>query len=203
MKLFKLFLCYALFTAGFYFLLAVIPQYILQKYYIQIAQAIVSFATNPVFNIRFNYIGFFIPAILAIVIPIIILERYKQTRMNKKVAVLFMLSFAVVGLISNYFNFVKTGINGSSLDAPLILFTMLLFSILLYLNEYKTAFLFSYTFGFLCGFISDILGTGAFKVGVYGGFGFFDGDFVLPIAFLLTTYLFYKYKSLFLGQQRG
>ena len=188
--LIKKLLPYAVIASFFYLLLAVIPQKLLLTYQIQIAQSIVNFSTNPIFNIRFNYIGFFIPLIFSITILIfgITTRRYKFSRID----IALVLSFILFGFLSVYFKVVMIRQNGASLDAPLVVFTMFLFSLILYLKRYDTALLYAYPIGFACGLVSDVISTGAFKVGVYGGFGFFDGDFVLPLAFFLTTYIFYK-----------
>ena len=181
---------YAIILGAFYYLFAVIPQQLLQQHWIQIAQDIVNLSTNAVLGIRFNYIGFFVPLIISISIFISGIW-IKQYKLNKKdIGLLF--AFILFALFSALFEIVRVDQNGASLDAPLVIFAIILVSIFLYLKEYRTALLLSYPIGFACGLASDIISTGAFKVGVYGGFGFFDGDFVLPLAFLTATYIIYK-----------
>lgn len=154
---------------------------------------------------RVHYVGFIVPLIVSIISVVAIYtqtrtERRSLTNGGKTLFVVIPISF----LISQYTIlgiFVSVGLTDPIL---LIAFSLFVYNFTLHRTTTQAALL-SYPLGFLLGFISDLESIRYFG-GVFGGYGFGDGDFVFPLAFLVGALLLSltrQFWTRFLGLNLG
>ena len=138
---------------------------------------------------RVDYGGFVIPLLVSVAaVPVLFLEGRGESRRPTNGALVLLVLLPVSFLVSQYTVlgiFVSVG-----LTDPVLLVA---FSVFLYnytLRRPRTrALLLAYPLGFLLGFMSDLESLNYFG-GVFGGYGFGDGDFVFPLSFVVGTLLF-------------
>lgn len=149
-----------------------------------------SWFSPPILGVaRVDYGGFVIPLLVSVAaVLVLFLEGRGESRRPTNGALVLLVLLPVSFLVSQYTVlgiFVSVG-----LTDPVLLVA---FSVFLYnytLRRPRTrALLLAYPLGFLLGFMSDLESLNYFG-GVFGGYGFGDGDFVFPLSFVVGTLLF-------------
>jgi hypothetical protein len=135
-----------------------------------------------------DYAGFGIPlAVSAIAVLALFLEGRGEARRPTNGALALLVLLPVSFLVSQYTVvgiFVSVGLTDPIL---LVAFSVFLYNYTLHRPRTR-ALLLAYPLGFLLGFMSDLESLNYFG-GVFGGYGFGDGDFVFPLSFVVGTLL--------------
>jgi hypothetical protein len=135
-----------------------------------------------------NYVGFIVP----LVVSIALLTSLSLKRRSKlgKLDAFFIVAIVIVLALSIPTRPIESVGLGSGMDVPLLLVVVLWLTALIIKRNYTAGLPLSYTMIFFTAAASDMLAIGRFKGGVtFGGFGILDGDFLLPLATLLSMYL--------------
>jgi hypothetical protein len=150
----------------------------------------------PYSNIRLDYLGFILP--LAISIPLIVLIRKEahvlfEGRL-KKITLAFAVLYAAVGLLSLKYPLMVTISTGSGLLPLEVLAGVYIFCISISKPDMPRLIApTAYILGAVTGALSDMILTVASPpiqgVWILGAYGLLDGDFIMPLAFLLTSLL--------------
>lgn len=140
---------------------------------------------------RVDYVGFGVPFIMSIAM-VFLLHRRKVggKRLSKGIALML-----IVGTISCLLSqLTPIGYLVALGKTDFIL--LLALSVFLYYNilglSRTDSVLLAYPVGFIVGFMSDIESAG-WTSGVFGGYGFEDGDFLYPISFMVAAVVFSTY----------
>ena len=138
---------------------------------------------------RVDYGGFVIPLLVSVAaVLVLFMEGRGETRRPTNGALVLLALLPVSFLVSQYTVlgiFVSVGLTDPVL---LVAFSVFLYNYTLH-RPGARALLLAYPLGFLLGFISDLESLNYFG-GVFGGYGFGDGDFVFPLSFVVGTLLF-------------
>ncbi len=136
-----------------------------------------------------DYAGFAIPLLVSVIALLaLFLEGRGGSRRPTNGALVLLVLIPVSFLVSKYTVlgiFVSVGLTDPIL---LVAFSLFLYNYSLH-RPMTRALLLAYPLGFLLGFMSDLESLNYFG-GVFGGYGFGDGDFVFPLSFVVGTLLF-------------
>ena len=148
-------------------------------------------------GLSFNYVGFVAPLLISIILIVDLLKTRPGGSSVARIKVLFLcgisfLTFVAFDLVPQLQQVALTG--GLNYIA---LFILAFFAAPVVVKESGgTAVKISYVMGFIVGSSSDVA-TSFLTSGIFGGYGLLDGDFTVPVAFLLSTVLFaHLYRKL-------
>lgn len=154
-------------------------------------------STPPIWMVRLDYVGFFVPLLFSLLLTARFLMSYptKSSRsswIGLGIVLAFSLIFSLVAFELRSMTKYGGGIN------LLALFAIVGFlSYLAWIPSRREGYYLAYPLGFLPGAISDFESLTHLKsITVFGGLGLLDGDFVLPILYLLAFVLLLKFNDL-------
>lgn len=140
---------------------------------------------------RIDYIGFGIPFVVSIVtVALLYRKKVGSKRLSKGIAIML-----IVGTLS-FFLSQLTPIGYLVALGKTDFVLLLALSVFLYYNILDLSridsVLLAYPVGFIAGSMSDLESAG-WTGGVFGGYGFGDGDFLYPISFVVAAVVFSTY----------
>jgi hypothetical protein len=186
----------AFFVFAFFFILSEIgvgmAQYCLFRFYGNAYQWMLHWYLPIPFHVKIglDYIGFVIPLVTSVIIMLIT----RKSRMHlSRLSLVTLIAFLAVSIFLTHYvgalQYVNKEVGGGQNWATVAVVSVYL-GYSLYKTSYSTVFWLSYPLGFITGLVSDvsailrIYGNG---IGVFGGAGFADADFLYPLVFLLSV----------------
>jgi hypothetical protein len=178
------------------------PLFLLQVYTSRFAgyvTATENFSFPPPYTngLEINYLGAILPLLISIPLAVYIRRRVHALfkRRFKNLTILFLLLYAIVGMLSIKYPLIVSISTGSgllSLEFVAGLYTFCI--ILLNPNDPKLVIPTAYISSAVTGVLSDLIlyvvsAPTNGMVLIVGGYGLLDGDFIMPIAFMLASLL--------------
>lgn len=146
--------------------------------------------TSIPLNERFpglNVIGFVVPLVAAMMISLISLKREKLDWTSFRSLVSSHLGWYLASIAAIGISFLLPSLSASGrTDYPFAVVVTVYLAINLRSGSLTQTALSSFVFGYLIGLVSD-LQSQLFFTGYFGGGGFLDGDFMLPLFLCLAT----------------
>ncbi len=144
-------------------------------------------------GISIHYAGFGIPLVVAIASTLCCYKLAPTSARRVRTCAKLLLVAIPLSVVASQLTLTLSLAGNGSTD-PFIVFAFSVYLYVLALRATLTeAALLAYPLGFLIGLLADLESllhlSGA---GVFGGYGFADGDFILPLAFVIATILFAK-----------
>lgn len=149
------------------------------------------------FNIRLDVTGFILP--LGVAIPLTVISYLKFSHPSRKATGLFLLFIVISDILPYFFRSlqsIQAGIGASASISTIVV----VYTFAAYCMEggfYKFLNFISYPLGFTIGAMGDISSTPIINYlggGIFGGLGFLDGDFMLP---LLSVAMIFAARKVF------
>lgn len=141
-------------------------------------------------RVSLDYAGFVTPFVVSMVIAAVLYRREVGGK-RLSLGLVALLVIAPASFLLSQFTLVGALVSLGKTDVVM----MGALIAVLYYNSLRLSttdsILLAYPLGFILGFMSD-LESAAYFTGVFGGYGFGDGDFLYPLAFALTAFVFSK-----------
>jgi hypothetical protein len=134
-----------------------------------------------------NVIGFVVPLALAMTISLLSLKREKLDWRSFRTLISSHLVWYLASIVAIGISFLLPSLSASGrTDYPSAVVVIVYLAINLRSGSLTQTALSSFVFGYLIGLVSD-LQSQFFFTGYFGGGGFLDGDFMLPVFLCLAT----------------
>jgi hypothetical protein len=134
-----------------------------------------------------NIIGFVIPLIIAMSISLISLKRERLDWNNFRSLISSHLGWYLASIVAIGISFMVPTLSATGrTDYPFTIVVVVYLAINLRSGSLTQTALSSFVFGYLIGLVSD-LQSQFFFTGYFGGGGFIDGDFMLPVFLCMAT----------------
>ena len=159
-----------------------------------------SFTPPYITGLAINYLGAILPLLISI--PLVVYIRRKVHVLSegrfKNLTIIFLILYVIVGIMSIKFPLTISISTGSGLLPLEFVAGLYLFCIsLLDSHEPKLIVPIAYAVGAVTSVLSDLIlyaSTAPINgmVLIVGGYGLLDGDFIMPIVFMLASFLLMK-----------
>lgn len=151
-------------------------------------------------RISLDYIGFFIPLVISVILMVFLLgyAPANSDSIHARIMVVCSLTFLTVIPFILIPQLRPFSLSGGPNIFPLFMAPFYL-GCLVAKKFSKVAIPLSYVFGFMMGVSSDVA-SASLTASILGGYGFVDGDFTIPLSFLIATlitiYLMRNYEKM-------
>lgn len=143
-------------------------------------------------GVSIHYVGFGIPLVVAVASTLCCWKLVPSGAHRISIFAKFLLIMIPPSIYMSQVTFGGSLVPVGYAD-PVILCVLTGYLYILAIRPSSTeAVLLAYPVGFLIGFLSDLESLLHVSGGVFGGYGFADGDFTVPLVFLIATLLFAK-----------